>query len=111
MSRHAMPIDVRDYVFPTIVENIMNFKNLSERAEKELNSILFKYGYMNFSNDGYKPSKEIELHLYVTGLTPCIIAVVNYCLKYKVKLVCYHYDTDIQDYRPQYVYIRGTEND
>lgn len=104
-SRHAMPERVKDYIFPTIVEDVMDFDSLADRAEKGIVEILGKYGCMDVSNyhDGFEPSKDVEIHLYITGLTPCLIAVLNYCLIHQVKLTCYHYDTDIQEYRPQRV--------
>ena len=112
MSRHAMPREVRDYIFPTIVDDVMNFDSLYQKTERELNYILSRKGCLDSIDqnpDGslvFEVSKETELHVYVTGMTPCLVSVINYCLKYKVKLVCYHYDTSIQDYRPQKVNIK-----
>lgn len=44
-----------------------------------------------------------KLDLYVTGLTSVVLAVVKYCYEHNVKLSCYHFDRDSNDYFEQVV--------
>lgn len=41
--------------------------------------------------------------LYVTGLTPLLISVINYCKLFDITLTLYHYDTSNNRYRAQSV--------
>lgn len=44
-----------------------------------------------------------ELTLYVTGLTPLLISVVNYCRLFNINLILYHYNSQYQNYVAQTV--------
>lgn len=44
-----------------------------------------------------------ELHLYVTGLTVALVAVINACHEYGIALKLYHYDKTTGDYYLQEV--------
>jgi hypothetical protein len=41
------------------------------------------------------------LELYVTGLTPLLISVLNYCKLFDIKVLLYHYDKETNKYRAQ----------
>jgi|LGOV01.1.fsa_nt_gb hypothetical protein len=42
-----------------------------------------------------------ELLLYVTGLTPLLISVINYCRLFKIPVVLFHFNSSTQRYIPQ----------
>lgn len=44
-----------------------------------------------------------DLILYVTGLTPLLISVLNYCTLFNINVVLYHYDTTSDKYVAQTV--------
>lgn len=50
-----------------------------------------------------KLNKEKEVTLYVTGLTPLLISVLNYCRLFEINVVLYHYDVSINKYVAQSV--------
>ena len=50
--------------------------------------------------ENYKYS---ELHLYVTGLTPVLVSVINYCRLFNIPVVLYHYNTRTNTYVRQSV--------
>jgi hypothetical protein len=43
------------------------------------------------------------IELYVTGLTPLLISVLNYCRLFNISLTLYHYDSSINRYVAQSV--------
>jgi hypothetical protein len=44
-----------------------------------------------------------DLILYVTGLTPLLISVINYCRLFQINVILYHYDSSSDRYRAQSV--------
>lgn len=44
-----------------------------------------------------------ELHLYVTGASMCLIAVINACRACNMPLTTYHYNRDTGEYVPMEV--------
>ena len=44
-----------------------------------------------------------QLTLYITGLTPVLVSVINYCRLFNIDLLLYHYDTSSKSYVPQTV--------
>ena len=42
-----------------------------------------------------------DLLLYVTGLTPILISVINYCRLFNIPVVLFHYNTQTDRYVPQ----------
>jgi hypothetical protein len=47
--------------------------------------------------------KTNNLILYVTGLTPLLISVLNYCRLFNINVILYHYDTASNHYVVQTV--------
>lgn len=47
--------------------------------------------------------KTEDLILYVTGLTPLLISVLNYCKLFNINVILYHYDASIDTYVAQSV--------
>lgn len=39
--------------------------------------------------------------VYVTGLTPLVVSVINYCALFEINLVLYHFNTDTKKYVAQ----------
>jgi hypothetical protein len=49
------------------------------------------------------PDKERSMNLYVTGLTVALVAVINACRMYHIKLILWHYNKNTNRYFPQVV--------
>lgn len=84
-GRHEMPAEVGGYIFDTI-EDVTNLSAMEERAERVL-------------GQGLK-----GLDLYVTGLTPALIAVLNVCRRNETAVTLFHFNRETGDYFPQVVY-------
>ena len=85
-GRHDMPAEVKDCVFSN-VENPMDFSELDHIAEEFVKNL---------------PRRITTLHLFVTGFTPCLISVVKACaFQENIRLICWHYDRDKEDYKDQ----------
>lgn len=57
---------------------------------------------VNASLDGRLQDYD-KLALYVTGLTSVVLAVVKYCYAHDIKLSCYHFDRDSNNYFEQVI--------
>lgn len=44
------------------------------------------------------------IHLYVTGLTVCLVSVINYCKQENKKITLWHYNRDTGEYIRQNVF-------
>lgn len=86
-GRHPMPEKIRDAEAIFADVNPMAFGKLEEQAEAVL-----------------KTATSGHVYVYVTGLTPATVAVINVCHEMKLKLVLMHYDCVGQTYMPQWVY-------
>lgn len=84
-GRHEMPTSVGGYIFDTI-EDVTDLFAMEEIADKVLDQDL-KY-----------------LDLYVTGLTPALIAVLNVCRLNGTRVTLFHFNRETGDYFPQDVY-------
>lgn len=81
-GRHEIPQATDGAIFPQEVANPFDFSALAEIVKGKLDSCT-------------------RLDLYITGLTPCTLAVVNYCGKNLIPLTCWHYNRDTGAYVPQ----------
>lgn len=72
-------------VFPSTIQDPMDFHELERIASESLKGLQ--------AGD--------ELHLAVTGLTTATLAVVNVCRKLGIRLFCWHYDREGDEYVPQ----------
>lgn len=81
-GRHEIPQATDGAIFPQEVANPFDFPALTEIVKGKLNSCT-------------------GLDLYITGLTPCTLAVVNYCIAYCIPLTCWHYNRETGEYVPQ----------
>jgi hypothetical protein len=84
-GRHNMP----DYVEGAVLHNIhdiTDLKKMSEQCHESLQDCN-------------------ELVLFVTGLTPAIVSVVNYCTYNHIPLTLMHYNKNDDSYFRQVVYV------
>lgn len=81
-GRHEIP-GVDNYVYPTEVDplDLDGLQNAAVQAVAGVESV----------------------HLYVTGLTVALVAVINACKAEGVALTLYHFNRDTGDYYPQAV--------
>ena len=87
-SRHTHPdIENLKCIFDQI-DNPVDFADMEVRSAK-------------FVKDMY-PEKHLDL--YVTGLTPALIAVLNTCKFRNVNVSLFHYDIKTNSYKEQYVF-------
>ena len=84
-GRHQMPVE--EYIFPQVVENPFDFHGLEKIVHEKLKDVK-------------------ELDLYVSGLTPVLVTVINYCVYNAISLTLYHYDINSGKYVPQKLIIR-----
>lgn len=108
-NRHNMPVD--GYVLE-LVEDVTNVDAIHDAVYESLWNKLGKHIYVSYSHpinsDDYTDVLtrlcDVELHLYVTGLTSAALAVAGFCAENGVPLVAYHYDRDTGAYIPQRVF-------
>ena len=84
-GRHTMPPDVEG----AILHNIHDITDLQEMSDQVHESL--------------QDCK--ELVLFVTGLTPALVSVVNYCTYNQIPLTLMHYNKVDNNYFKQVVYI------
>lgn len=80
-NRHDTPVGVTGCVFPSEI-NPLQVDEMERYAELILEGI-------------------DELELYVTGLSVALVAVINVCHKYGIKLTLMHYNRDTGNYYAQ----------
>jgi len=90
-NRHDIPVD--DYVFGDNIKDPTNVSLLEKQAKSWLKS--------KFQN---QDKQKKVLRLYVTGLTPALIATINAAHKQGIKVILFHYNRVTNDYFPQKVY-------
>ena len=89
-GRHEIP-EVNDlYIFNEPI-NPMDIIGINEIAIARVKQL--------FNN----PNEERSMNLYVTGLTVALVAVINACRVYHIKLILWHYNRDTNRYFPQVV--------
>ena len=83
-GRHEIA-GITEYVFPQEVDPL-DVDGLTDKAYDRLSDLV--------------PADE-EVHLYVTGLTVALVAVINWSIMTKHILVLWHFDRNSGDYYPQ----------
>ena len=89
-GRHEMPVET--YIFEEI-ENVLDFKNLDEGVKNFIKTLPVKDNKL-----------EINLDIYVTGLTSVTIALISNLMKLKFnhgQITFYHFDRDTNTYVAQ----------
>lgn len=96
LGRHNMPVAVDGSIFPTKVDPL-NVNGLEKEAFYKIHELI--------ANNCVE-----ELHLYVTGLSVALLAVINAWKTYKkcatnnrTRLVCFHYDYEANMYYEQHI--------
>lgn len=84
-GRHQMPEGVEGAIFPNAV-NPTDLEGLDRIAEDFVDSHL-----------------DMEIDLYVTGLTVALVSVIKACHNKPIALTLYHFNRDSGDYYPQVV--------
>ena len=91
-GRHDIP-DVADYFFGEIpAGKVTDFQWMEETAFGKLERLY---------EDGELGGSSIDI--YVTGLTPALIAALNACRRANINPILYHYDRATGSYIPQTV--------
>lgn len=83
-GRHEIPQAKDGAIFPSIVKPVVD----------ELEAYADKFVYNHFLQGQ-------TMHLYTTGLTMALLAVLNACKKHSIHVVVFHYNRDTGDYDPQ----------
>ena len=83
-GRHVIPQAKDGAIFPSIVKPVVD--ELEAYADKFIRNHLVQGQTM---------------HLYATGLTMALLAVLNACKKHSIPVVVFHYNRDTGDYDPQ----------
>ena len=92
-GRHQIPVS--DYIFNSDYfssENMFDFESMKQHIEGKLQGV-------------------DELALYVTGFTPALCEVINYCNLHNIKLTLYHFNRDINDYVKQEMFGGTNKNE
>ena len=107
---HEMPVD--GYVLES-VPDVTNMAAIQAAVYKSLSQKLWKFiqisdfgrclNQADF-NDVPHFMCDVELHLYVTGLTSVALEVVRLCAINGVSLVAYHFDRETGNYIPQRIF-------
>ena len=84
MGRHDIPGAIDGFVFPNTVADPFDYDTLTDIATKSIG----KCDYLS---------------LYVTGLTPVLVVVINLCHNKGINLTLMHYNTATGTYVPQNV--------
>lgn len=82
-GRHEVPVE--NYIFEEEITDPTDFTVMENRADNAI------------------PKDADQLDVYVTGLTPAMLAVVTICFLRKINLTAYHYDRETGSYIPQKV--------
>lgn len=82
--------------------NVIN--NLPAIFNKIENDKMFNYIYhKKLIHEVLKDKSNTRIFVYVTGITPLLISVINYCKENNIMLILFHYDITEDDYIPQIV--------
>jgi len=103
-ARHPIMIEgvsLDRAIYPQVVENPMDFKALEDHAYEFFTKERLAVNMLE--RDVW------EINVYVTGLTPCLVAVLNIIQFYRdggfnVRPTLYHYNRDTQGYEAQAIH-------
>lgn len=96
-ARHSHPeIDGLKSIFGNTIEDPTDFNGMMETV-----NAVFQEEKLGGRRD--KEEEEVNIILYVTGLTAAVVAVINYCSYHAYNLTLMHYDVKSGKYLPQEV--------
>ncbi len=90
-GRHSIP-GVNEYIFVADVSPV-DFAGMQARVYDWL------IGEKIMDSDGNVTN--IEINVFVTGLTAAMLTVFSVCVAEGIDLVAWHYDRDVEEYKPQ----------
>lgn len=88
-SRHEIPQAEDGAIFPQEIEDPMNFFRLRTLCREKLGPLVGTCDVLN---------------VYVTGLTPALLTVVNFCRENKIECVTWHFNRATGEYKPLPMY-------
>lgn len=80
------------------LRDVKNMYYMQMSIKKAVDALMKRHGIREY--------RDIELDVYVTGLTVALVEVINFCSLYDIKLVLYHYDKYTKNYYTQDVYLK-----
>lgn len=96
-GRHEMPVD--DYV-PNSVKDVMDFEEIERKVFLKLSEVIS----LKLVTDNTAWSYNVNLVIYVTGLSSVMAAVIKYCAKMNINLTLMHYNIETHEYKPQIIF-------
>lgn len=90
--------NVEGYIFNKEIRNVKNMYYMQMSVKKSVDALMKRHDIQEY--------RDIELDVYVTGLTVALVEVINFCSLYGIKLVLYHYDKYTKSYYTQNVYLK-----
>ena len=90
--------NIEGYIFNKEIRNVKNMYYMQLSIKKAIDALMKRHDIREY--------RDIELDVYVTGLTVALVEVINFCSLYGIKLVLYHYDKYTKDYYTQDVYLK-----
>lgn len=88
-GRHQLP--VTDYVINKEIQDVTDIEKIQQDVDYYFNEL--------YSLNG----KDVQIILYVTGLTVVTLAIVKTCIRLGYGLVCMHFDRDTNCYLGQII--------
>jgi len=86
-GRHEIP-RIDKYIFEGEIEDPSDIPAIQHTAYENIGNIPIKYH---------------DVKLYVTGLTPCLVEVINACRYFRFNLILMHFNPKTNDYYEQEV--------
>lgn len=96
-GRHKFE-DIEGCIFNRELRDVKNMYYMQMSIKKAVDALMKRHGIREY--------RDIELDVYVTGLTVALVEVINFCSLYDIKLVLYHYDKYTKNYYTQDVYLK-----
>lgn len=102
----AVPEKLDNYIFITPIDDLTSVITMEDIAEVRLLQI-FKTKEIQETKKWYQiePAyRHVNINLYMTGHVSMLLAVLNVCRSFGIKVTCYIYDKKTETYFPQEVY-------
>lgn len=98
-DRHEFKkVELHGHIFNEKIRNVTNVYYMQMAVKQSVDKMMKKYRIYDYT--------ELELNLYVTGLTVALVEVINFCSLYGIKLILHHYCKEKDDYYKQDVYLK-----
>ena len=90
--------NIEGCIFNKELRDVKNMYYMKLSIKKAIDALMKRHDIREY--------RDIELDVYVTGLTVALVEVINFCSLYGIKLVLYHYDKYTKNYYTQDVYLK-----